>query len=321
MSFTDAELYAHCDEIITDPAIRNRIIVLCEGDTKPFKPTPKALNIGQFSQRTQDSAFYYRAIPEWWKTTRKLEPSFYVCGTQGNVINAYFYLKQKHQEQPKESYLNFNKLFALLDIDVQKKKLPRDYSFRNLEDVYHNLYLNGKVNSNTATNHKLWVTGLLHKEAYFLIPEIKDLFNNYQPEPFFDNQPFKLEDIYQAILNTMLNHTDITNNFNKAMNRIAYCGLFNQCKTIDDFQKAWQNYFNNSKTEEEKVNLIYILLTVAKSKSVWEDIKPNSDNIDIKNYRDELCFKIAREFYAKHPREKSHEHHLPSFFNALSAIA
>jgi hypothetical protein len=320
MSFTDAELYAHCDEIITDPAIRNRIIVLCEGDTKPFKPTPKALSIGQFSQRTQDSAFYYRAIPEWWKTTRKLEPSFYVCGTQGNVIKAYCYLKQKHQQQPKESYLNFNKLFALLDIDVQKTRLPCDYhSFKNLEDIYHDLYLNGKVNPNTATNHKLWVTGLLHKEAYFLIPETKELFNSHQPEPFFNTQSLKLEDIYQAILNTMPNHTDIEKNFNKAMNRIAYCGLFNQYKTIDEFQKAWQNYFDNSKTEEEKVNLIYMLLTVAKSKSVWEEIKPNADNIDIKNYRDELCFKIAREFYAKQSSESLH--HLPSFFNALSAIA
>jgi hypothetical protein len=318
MSFTDVELYAHCDEIITDPAIRNRIIILCEGDTKPFKPTPKALTIGQFSQRTQDSAFYYRAVPEWWKTTRKLEPSFYVCGTQGNVIKAYFYLKQKHQQQPQNSYLNFNKLFALLDIDLQKTKLPNDYSFKNLEDVYHDLYLNGNVNSDAESNHKLWVTGLLHKEAYFLIPEIKELFHKYQPEPFFYNQPFKLEDIYLAILNTMSNHTDIKNNFNKAMKRIAYCELFKQYKTVEEFQRAWQNSFDNSKTEE-RINLIYILLTVAKSKSVWEEIKPNADDTDIKNYRDELCFKIAHEFYAKQPRESPH--HIPSFFNALSTTA
>ncbi|MDP3837683.1 MAG: hypothetical protein Q8Q54_02045, partial [Methylococcales bacterium] len=183
MSFTDAELYVHCDEIIKDPAIRNRIVILCEGDTKPFKSTERAKSIKEVAEETQDSAFYYRAVPEWWKTTRKLEPSFYVCGTQGNVIKAYFYLKQKQQLQ--NSYLNANKLFALLDIDLQKTKLPNDYSFKNLEDVYHDLYLNGKVNTNTANSHKLWVTGLLHKEAYFLIPEINDVFNHHQPEPFF----------------------------------------------------------------------------------------------------------------------------------------
>jgi hypothetical protein len=319
MSFTELELYIHCDEIITDPAIRNRIVILCEGDTKPFKSTERAKSIKEVAEETQDSAFYYRAVPEWWKTTRKLEPSFYVCGTQGNVIKAYFYLKQKHQQQPQNSYLNSNKLFALLDIDLQKTKLPNDYSFKNLEEVYNDLYLNGKVNPDTANNHKIWVTGLLHKEAYFLIPEIKELFNNHQPEPFFYNQPIKFEDIYLAILNTMSNHTDIENNFNKAMKRIAYCGLFNQYKTIVDFQKAWQNGFDNSKTEEEKINLFYILLTVAKSKSVWEEIKPNAVDIDIKNYRDELCFKIAHEFYAKQPRESPH--HIPSFFNALSTTA
>ncbi|MDP3840829.1 MAG: hypothetical protein Q8Q54_18085, partial [Methylococcales bacterium] len=86
-----------------------------------------------------------------------------------------------------------------------------------------------------------------------------------------------------------------------------------------EFKEAWQNSFDNSKTEEERINLIYILLTVAKSKSVWEEIKPNVVDKDIKNYRDELCFKIARDFYAKQPRES--QHHIPSFFNALSAIA
>jgi len=321
MSFTDAELYAHCDEIITDPAIRNRIVVLCEGNTKPFKSTERAKSIKEVAEETQDSSFYYRAVPEWWKTTRKREPSFYVCGSQSNVIKAYFYLKQKHQQQPQNSYLNFNKLFALLDIDLQKTKIPNDYPFKTLEAIYHKLYLNGKVNPDTANNHKIWVTGLLHKEAYFLIPEIKELFNNYQPEPLFYNQLFKLEDAYQVILKTMSSHADIENNFDKAMKRIAYCGLFKHCKSIEEFQKTWQNSFDNSKTEEERINLIYILLTVIKSKSVWEEIEPNGGDKDIKNYRDELCFEIARYFYAKQPRTRESPHHLSSFFNALSTTA
>jgi len=77
MSFNREELEAHCDEIIKDPAIRNRVIVLCEGNTQPFKQSERAFSIKDVCERTQDSAFYYQAIPDWWRTTRQLEPSFY----------------------------------------------------------------------------------------------------------------------------------------------------------------------------------------------------------------------------------------------------
>jgi hypothetical protein len=318
MSFNESELNNHCLEILKDPAIRNRIVVLCEGKTEPFKQTTHAPRIKEFSEITQDSAFYYRAIPTWWKETRKREPEFRVCGTQTNVIIAYFKLLENHHQNPKNSYLNPEKLFALVDIDFQKKKLPQNYTFSNLEAIYEDLYSDGKVNSATFVNHKIWVTGLAHKEAYFFVPEpeLKLLFDNYPLPPLFNNQPLKLEDIYHAILETMLNHGDIKDNFTRTIKRIAHKEQFKKCKSIEEFQTAWKIAFANNET---MILAIYALLTIAKSKPSWEQIKPNAtaNNIEIKTYLDDLSLIIAREFYAKQPRDS--QHHLTYFFNALSA--
>lgn len=320
MSFNEEELKNHCAEIIKDPAIRNRIVVLCEGDTTLFKQTIHAPRIKEFSQITQDSAFYHRAIPTWWRNIRKPEPSFFICGTQANVIKAYIILLETHQKNPENSYLNPDKLFALLDMDLQKLKLPKEYSFSNLEAIYENLYFNGQVNQELAKNHKIWVTGLIHKEAYFFISCLQDLFDKHQPNPVFKKQPLKLETIYQEILAAMSNDSDIQNNFTRAINRITHHEKFKSCKSIDEFQVIWKSAFNSDITDFDKDKLIDALLTVAKSKLIWEKIVPNTaaKNADIKTYRDDLSLIIAREFYAKQPRDS--EHHLPGFFNALSAL-
>ncbi len=315
MSFSDAELEAHCDEIIKDPAIRNRVVVLCEGDSTPFKPTANAARIKAFAETTQDSAFYYRAIPEWWRTTRRPEPSFYVCGNQENVIKAYCYLNAKHQTvQPSESYLSLNKLFALIDIDLNNKKIPKgDYPFKDLWSIYQDLYQHGKVN-NGGQGHAIWVTGLLHKEAYFLIPEMQDMLSQHYG--------LDLPSLYQNMLQDMNNRQDIRDNFTKAKNRIHHHHLSNS-PSIEDFQNNWLDSFTHPQaTEADKDALAYILLTFAKSKPEWERIKsPNGSKMSPKaeintNYRNQLCFRIAKEFYAKEAPDS--EHHLPRFFNRLS---
>lgn len=314
MSFNSKELETHCDEIAKDPAIRNRIVVLCEGDSKPFKPTVNALRIKEFAQTIQDSAFYYRAIPDWWRTIGESEPSFYVCGNQKNVIDAYFYLINK---DTKVSYLNPDKLFALIDIDLPNKKITGDYPFKDLADIYQNLYRDGKV-ADTAKQHRIWVTGLLHKEAYFLVPELQELLSNYQPAPIFNGLPIALETLYQKIAGAIATQQDILENFPKAKARISHHPVLADNATAADFQKTWlENFSDTSATDTEKDALIYALLTIAKSKPVWEKIKSPLVSADHKNYRNELCLKIGRDFYAQQPRES--EHHLPCFFAAIEA--
>jgi len=105
---------------------------------------------------------------------------------QRNVLDGYFYLKTKHQiAQPQESYLNSQRLFALVDIDLVNRKIGNEYPFADLASIYQDLYLNGKVSEN-CDNHTIWVTGLLHKEAYFLVPELQTLLDAHQPAPLME---------------------------------------------------------------------------------------------------------------------------------------
>ena len=87
--------------------------------------------------------------------------------------------------------------------------------------------------------------------------------------------------------------------------------------SVTDFQQTWlENFINPETNEEDKKALIYALLTIAKSKPIWEKIEVTEKTINLKNYRDELCLKIAQEFYAIQPTTS--KHHIPSFFYMLA---
>ena len=316
MSFTSKQLKEHCNRIIKEPSINNKIVVLCEGFFKT-SDNNEALELKEQAETTQDASFYYQATPKWWRKSRKSPPEFFPCGSQQNVIEAYFYLKNLHKiTTPIDSYLNTDKLFSLVDIDFKKDSLLKTkkkysdilYPFDNLEAIYDDIYLDGMVNKETQDKHKLWVTGFLHKEAYFFTPELRDILSE---------KKIDLDEKYRDILNGIPT-TDFS--IDKAKKRIAHHKKFNQCKSLEDFKDTWLLEVNKNLITE-KNQLIYALLTVAKSKSIWEKIKPNTTakNKEIKEYRDNLSLAIASKFYAKEPQDS--QHHLPSFFNALLTAA
>jgi hypothetical protein len=317
MSFSDDQLL---DDIARKFALNESIVVLCEGG-KPMESTATALNIDEYAQQTQDSAFYYQAIPDWWRRAGKVDPNFYPCGSQQNVIKTYFRLREKFTGT--KPPIPTNKLFALIDIDLRHKKIPGEYPFSDLESIYQNLYQNGKVTDNSQ-NHAIWVTGLLHKEAYFLIPELQDLFKHHRPTPLYDNNLVDLASLYQKMALGINTQDDLRNasTVSRALARIQHHGLSNS-GSIEDFQKNWQDYFSHHQTtDEEKKALAYVLLTLAQSKPEWDRIKFSSSSVEStpakvnKNYRDQLCLKIAKDFYAKQSRNS--DHHLPQFFHRLA---
>lgn len=330
MSFSNSELETYCDKIILKRAAIDRsCIVLCEGfsdDLKTIIKSPPATLKNNFSSQFQDASFYQRSIPKWWRKTGKPEPIFYVCGKQKAVIKAYFYLRNKYQ-QKNDKRLDSNKIYALVDIDTQKHTLPKteEYPFCSLEAIYADLYNDGLVNLKTAKNHKIWVTGLLHKEAYYLIPELEYLFKKY--ESIFNNKPLNdLTPLYLNIVQSVSRDKDfyalIQENFPLIKERIKHHLPLYNTESVDDFQKRWLEIFLNPNTKtNEKATLINILLILAKSKIVWENIKSSNENksSEHKKYRNQLSFKIALEFYAQQPQDSPL--HLPSFFNALLIAA
>jgi len=321
VSFSKKELETYCDEIILkNAAIDRQTIVLCEGFNQNLKELVKnpATLAENFVNEYQDAAFYQRSIPKWCRDANIV---FYVCGKQAKVIEAYFYLRKKYQEKQAKNDRRFdvNKLFAWLDIDSQKHPLPKeeDYPFSSLEAIYSDLYQNGLVNQKRVHNHNIWVTGLLHKEAYFLIPELQEIFDQYHPTD--------LTDLHVKIAKSISWDKDfyklLTENFNLVKERINHHPLLYVTQSVEEFQKIWLDEFSKQNiTPLDKNALIEVLLIIAKSKTIWESIQSDKGTKAKahKDYRDQLTFKIANEFYAKQPRDSLH--HLPSFFNALKGV-
>ncbi len=119
MSLRETELLEHCQFILANCQIRNKFVILCEGEIKK--------NAGRLSPQSYramadfpDANFYKACLPRDW---RQKIPTFFNCGDRNDVLNTYFNLLRLHQENPEASYLNPQQLFAIVDLDLQNKRL------------------------------------------------------------------------------------------------------------------------------------------------------------------------------------------------------
>jgi len=85
-------------------------------------------------------------------------------------------LKELHVENRNDSYLDINKLFVIIDLDIQKAKID-NYRFENTEEIFNDLYNELEINSNKIDSHTILTTGLIHKEAYFLLKCLEPIFD------------------------------------------------------------------------------------------------------------------------------------------------
>jgi hypothetical protein len=231
----------------------------------------------------------------------------------------YFKLLELHEEGSRESYLNPDKLFAIVDLDLQSQNID-NYHFSNTEEIFLNLYQQGQVNEENAKNHRIWVTGLIHKESYFMIPELQEVFNSQINSPMYNCQSVILEDIYITMADAIINSNDLNNNLSTVSNRISHCsGL--DCTDLEKLRDSWKEQFENSPDETHKNELIYALLMLKKVKdnktqeNYWKDIKPLSDCPNTEEvFRDELLKKIAK-FYSE--QSNYAKYHIPAFMQFL----
>ncbi len=316
MSLNPEQLKKHCEAILQSPKIKNKIVVLCEGGTPKMQgiDSPQA-----YRNMTEmpDATFYKKCVPRWWSQKR---PEFVNCGDRKDVLDTYFTLPILHEKDTTNSNLDPDRLFAMIDLDLHLQKID-DYSFPDTEAIFCNLYEKSEVRSQNAKLHRIWITGLIHKEAYFITPELQSIFDDYPHPPMYQDNPVELNSIYMDMADQISSDPDLKNNLNiqRALARINHCL---NCADLNKLQDSWKNEFQNTSDETCKHQLIMALLTIKKVKNekqpehdYWEKIKPPADwSRNEKVFREQLSLKIA-EFYSQQNSEV--KCHIPFFIKTL----
>ena len=311
MSLSPEELKQHCEEILQSRRILNKIVVLCEGDILKNQGRLSPQSYKRMEQMP-DSNFYNKCVPHWWSQYR---PQFFNCGDRRDVIDSYFSLLELHNKDSSSSYLDPNKLFAIVDLDLQIQTIDSaSYSFADTEDIFHNLYEKFKVKDENTALHRIWVTGLIHKEAYFLIPELQSVFDNCYTSPIYKGNSIILEDIYIDMADKMSIDLDFQNNSARGFNRISCCsGL--DCSEIDKLQDSWKDQFQKAVHDTRKDELVFALLTIKKAKNYWNQVQPPSDwTRPPEVFRDQLSLEIGR-FYSE--QSDNPKYHIPFLLKTL----
>ncbi|MEG4202400.1 hypothetical protein QUA20_00470 [Microcoleus sp. Pol7_A1] len=314
MSLNPEQLQKHCETIILSPRIKNKIVVLCEGKIPDIQGR-KSVQSYKAMKETQDASFYMACIPKWWRQTKQYMPQFFNCGDRKDVLDTYSTLPILHEKDTTNSHLDPDRLFAMIDLDLHLQTID-NYIFTDTEAIFRNLYEKSQVKEENAEQHRIWITGLIHKEAYFLTPELQPIFENCCNEPIYQGNPAVLASIYLDMADELCSDLDLQNNLQRAFDRISYCsGLDCMELDLDKFQDSWKHQFKSTKDVTRKHDLIIALLTIKKAKEYWRQIKPPADwSGNEKNFREQLSLEIGRFYSEQSSDVKSH---IPFFFKTL----
>jgi hypothetical protein len=175
------------------------------------------------------------------------------------------------------------------------------------------------VKEQNAKHHRIWITGLIHKEAYFLTPELQSVFDDYPNAPIYKQNLASLTNIYSDMADAISSDSDLqanVANVKRAFERISYCsGLDCTELDLDKFQDSWKHQFKITKDVTRKHELIIALLTIKKAKEYWQEIKPPADwSGNEKEFREQISLKIA-EFYSQ--QNSDVKCHIPFFIKTL----
>ncbi|MEG4225591.1 hypothetical protein QUA35_06390 [Microcoleus sp. N9_B2] len=322
MSLNPEQLTKHCEAILQSRRIKNKIVVLCEGDIRKMQGRESPQTYGAMEQMP-DANFYKACVPTWWRQKR---PEFFICGDRQDVINTYFTLPILHEQKTKDrnnSYLDPDRLFAMIDLDLQLQKIENSKFTTDTEAIFLDIYEKSQVKEQNAREHRIWITGLIHKEAYFLTPELQSVFDNYPNSPYYKYQGnlVSLTNIYSDMADAISSDSDLQANVKRAFERISYCSELDCTELdLDKFQDSWKHQFQNTTDATQKHELIVALLTIKKAKDYWHQIKSSGDFSEKSReeywvlFREQLSLEIGR-FYSK--QNSDVKSHIPFFFKTL----
>jgi len=275
---TESELEQHALAILNSARIRNKYVFLCEGDLSDIfankRHSPSSL---RQLEKLPDSSFYTACLHKNIKTYNR--PEFFNCGGRSDVIKVYNKLKDLCLKDQEKYFLNFEKTFVILDLDIQIANINSD---KTTEDIYKSLYKNMSIIDENILDNKILVTGLIHKEAYFLLPRYSKLIKEYKNPLIYLRNELKLENIYTDIIKEIEDDKDLLIHLDIVKNRIDW-----EVESIEDIKK----FFLEHCIDED---LIKKLFTIRKVKPYWEKIT-TLDPIDNQKLREQLELTIANQ--------------------------
>ncbi|MCX7098406.1 MAG: hypothetical protein NTV43_10950 [Methylococcales bacterium] len=312
MSLSANALQLHCQTIIGSPRAQNKVVILCEGNIQAVQGCASPSSYRQL-EKLPDANFYKACVPNWWQQKR---PEFFVCGDRVDVVNTYFKLLNSDCEG---SRFDKTKLFAIIDLDLPLCEFADGHCVTNSETLFHTLYQQGKINRQALAEQTIFITGLMYKEGYFLIPDLQTVFDTYATPVHYKNNLVNLEAIYRDMLDSLHEDRNIQQptHFPRACERIAHC-VDLDFTNITTLQASWLQAFDVA-TGSSQHELILALLSIHQVKRYWQALTPPTNSgIPQERFEEQLTLAIAK-FYAKQERDSNH--HIPSFFTALSGRA
>ncbi len=311
------ELDAVVDAILRSPQINKKIVVLCEGDL-PETSSRQRLSPQRYAQyeRLPDANFYKACVPRNWHNSRT--PAFFNCGGRTQVLYVYQALLAEHEKDPTNSYLSPEKLYALVDLDIQSATLPNDYPWKTTEELHAELYQDAAVKPALDERHRIWVTALVHKEAFFILPCTAAHFAE-GVLPYWNGVPFDVRAIHAALAQRFVNDGDAQRHFEIVQTRLARFALGSRldCTDVACLANSWLGLANAAAGDEYE-SLARALLAIAKAKEVWKEIGPDPNDqitLSAEQFRDQLALKIAAAISMLEPSA----HPLAGFFAWLKA--
>ncbi len=317
MDFDTDSLVEHCQTILKSRRISGKIVILCEGDIQKFESCRSPQSYRQMN-RVPDANFYNACIPQNWTENK---PVFFTCGGRGNVLQTYFELLNRHKDNPINSFLNPEKLFAIVDCDFTSQPIE-NYDFSSVDEIFHNLYDRLKIKSpQTVESHRIFVTGFVHKENYFLIPDLQKTFEEFPSPPHYrtssESAPtlLDLQEVYHKMAIDLTQDMDLEKHWDRVHPRIS---SYFPCdySTPAQFSQGWLTKFKSCQEKEEKSDPIYSLLMLRKAKDYWKNcvVPPMTCTLPLQTYQDMLALEIGK-FYSKN--SDNPQYHIPFLLNCL----
>ncbi len=291
--------------------IRGKMVILCEGErTASDLRTPRSPQMYARQGQMPDASFYAGCIPRAWQNHRI--PIFFNCGGRADVLRTFTGLLAAHHRAPEDSHLCPDKLYALIDLDVQVAQLPefpqRPSGIATTEDLHAALYHRGKLRDDIAEQHRIFVTSLVHKEAFYLLPVVTPaVVDGVHGPPIFRGQPLRyLSLLHDAVADRLHHDGDLTRHIATVQGRLMRCsaGAALRCDDGASLTAAWQAAVEDR--DREYTDLVETLLAVAKAKPVWQELCPptyDGPPFPAATYREQLAFAIARRIAELTPSE------------------